>query len=48
MYGIKWESKITGYVGKGSCIFTKDEAQEICDKYDAKCPDIKHEVMEDK
>lgn len=48
MYGIKWESKITGFVDQGQCIYTKDEAQEFCNKYNDKCPYIKHEVMEEK
>ena len=48
MYGIKWESKITGYVGQGQCVYTKDEVQEFCDICNTKYPDIKHEVMEDK
>ena len=48
MYGIKWESKITGYVGQGQCVYTKHDVQKICNKYNVKHSNIEYEVISDK
>ena len=45
MYGIKWKNKITGFVVRGQCVHTKDEAQKFCDKYNIRNPDINCEVI---
>ena len=47
MYAIKWKIKKTGAVGCGSYIYSRSEAQVVCNKLNENHPGIRHWIEEE-
>jgi len=44
-YVIKWKSKVNGRVGRGTKLFTREEAQRLANELNREYPDIEHQVV---
>ena len=47
-YVIKWKSKTNGRAGKGTKVFSRDDAEELAAGLNYEYPDIEHEAVENK
>jgi hypothetical protein len=46
MYVIRWRSTINGRAGKGSKLFSHEEAEQLVEELNHEYPQIQHEVVE--
>jgi hypothetical protein len=45
-YVIQWKSKVNGRAGRGTKLFSKEEAAELVDELNREYPQIQHEIIE--
>lgn len=45
LYVIQWRSMVNGRAGRGSKIFSRDEAEQLVEELNAEYPDIMHELL---
>ena len=45
-YVIQWKSRVNGRAGKGTKLFSREEAERLAAELNQEYPDIEHTVME--
>jgi hypothetical protein len=45
-YVIQWRSKVNGRAGRGTKLFSKDEASQLVNELNREYPQIEHEILE--
>ena len=45
-YLIQWKSRVNGRMGKGTKLFSREEAERLAGELNREYPDIQHEVVD--
>ena len=45
-FSIQWTSKVSGRAGRGTRIFTREEAERLAEELNHTYPEISHEIVE--